>query len=51
MQRTIHDRHAPAEKWRAKARSYAQELYVQFSLATDAEPQVTQHPEFGDYFR
>jgi hypothetical protein len=50
MQRTLRERRHPSAAWTARARAYAQELYVQFGLARPDAPDVTTNPEFRPYF-
>jgi glycosyltransferase involved in cell wall biosynthesis len=51
MQRTLRLRHNPPPAWIKRSRDYAQELYVQFGLHSDAAPDVLRSPSFEDYFK
>jgi glycosyltransferase involved in cell wall biosynthesis len=50
MQQKVRQRHNPSADWQARARAYAQELYVQFGLARPTAPDVTAHPDFRPFF-
>jgi glycosyltransferase involved in cell wall biosynthesis len=50
MQHAVHERFGATRRAEATARTYAQELYVQFGLASADAPQVFANPAFAAYW-